>query len=205
VVLASLLLRGHERADAAVRQLPTRSAGDDVTEPTVHDLITDRADDLVERRCATFDPTRTYRYTLERHWGDAKPAVFVMLNPSTADAFVEDPTIRRCQAFAKREGCGGLIVVNLFALRATDPKALYSHPDPVGPLNDGIVHEAHYQGSPVIAAWGVHGTLNGRSAAVCSLLEFCDLHVLGLTKDGHPRHPLYVRGDAPLTLWREGR
>lgn len=176
-----------------------------MAEPSVHDLITDRDDDLVERRSAVFDSARIYRYTLERHWGDTKPAVFVMLNPSTADAFTEDPTIRRCISFAKREGCGGLIVVNLFALRATDPRALYSHADPVGPLNDGIVYEAHYQGSPVIAAWGTHGALNGRDRAVCSLLEFCDLMALGVTKDGHPRHPLYVPGDAPLTVWREAR
>lgn len=168
-------------------------------------IITDRADDLVERRCATFDPSRTYRYTLERHWGQTPPAVFVMLNPSTADAFTEDPTIRRCLSFAKREGCGGLIVVNLFALRATDPKALRSHPDPVGPGNDGIIQEAYHQGAPVIAAWGVHGAFNDRDKRVLWLLEFCDLHVLGLTKGGHPRHPLYVPGDAPLTLWREGR
>lgn len=169
------------------------------------DLVIDRADNLVERASACFDATRTYRYTLERHWGDAKPAVFVMLNPSTADALTDDPTIRRCVSFAKREGCGGLIVVNLFALRATDPKALYAHPDPVGPENDSIVYEAHYQGSPVIAAWGVHGGFNGRDKRVLWLLEYCDLMVLGLTKDGHPRHPLYVPGDAPLTCWREGR
>ena len=166
-------------------------------------LITDEADDLVERRRAVFDSARIYRYTLERHWGAAKPAVFVMLNPSTADAFTEDPTIRRCISFAKREGCGGLIVVNLFALRATDPKALYSHPDPVGPLNDGIVYEATRQGSPLIAAWGAHGVLHGRAEAVARLLEFNDVMCLGATKDGHPRHPLYVPGDAALTLWRE--
>lgn len=165
-------------------------------------IVVDRADDLVERRSAVFDPTRTYRYTLERHWGDASPAVFVMLNPSTADAFADDPTIRRCTSFAKREGCGGLIVVNLFALRATDPKQLYTHPDPVGPLNDGIVYEARLQGSPVIAAWGVHGALNGRAEVVVGLLEFSDLMCLGTTKDGRPRHPLYVPGDAPLTVWR---
>jgi len=169
------------------------------------ELVTDRADDLVERRTAVFDSTRTYRYTLERRWSDAQPAVFVMLNPSTADALTDDPTIRRCVSFAKREGCGGLIVVNLFALRSTDPKQLYSHPDPVGPSNDGIVYEAQHQGSPVIAAWGVHGTLNGRDRAVCSLLEFGDVIALGVTKDGHPRHPLYVAGDAPLVLWKERR
>jgi hypothetical protein len=171
-------------------------------------LVTDRDDNLVERRSATFDPSRTYRYALERRWSEAAPAVFVMLNPSTADAFAEDPTIRRCLAFARREGCGGLVVVNLFALRATDPYELYKivHPDPVGPENDRIVREAAAEAEgPVIAAWGVHGALNGRGAIVARLLEASDLMCLGLTKDGHPRHPLYVRGDAPLTLWKERR
>ncbi len=71
-------------------------------------LIADRNDNLVERRSATFDHSRTYRYALERRWSETAPAVFVMLNPSTADAFADDPTIRRCLAFARREGCGGL-------------------------------------------------------------------------------------------------
>ncbi len=167
--------------------------------------IIDRDDNLVERRSASFDATRTYRYTLERHWADEKPAVFCMLNPSTADAFADDPTIRRCTAFARREGCGGLVVVNLFALRATDPKALYKHPEPVGPDNDGIVYEAQFQGGPVIAAWGVHGALNGRGVIVARLLEASDLMCLGLTKDGHPRHPLFVPADKPLERWKERR
>lgn len=165
-------------------------------------LVIDRDDNLVERRSATFDPTRTYRYALERHWADAPPAVFAMLNPSTADAFADDPTIRRCIAFARREQCGGLIVVNLFALRATDPKALYAHPDPVGRHTDGLLLDAVAKGGPVIAAWGVHGALAGRGAEVARLIDHVDLLCLGTTKDGHPRHPLYVRGDAPLTLWR---
>lgn len=165
-------------------------------------LITDRADDLVERRSATFDQSRTYRYALERRWSDAQPAVFVMLNPSTADAFADDPTIRRCLSFARREGCGGLIVVNLFALRATDPRELYEHPDPVGPSNDGIVYEATHQGAPLIAAWGAHGTLLRRESIVARLLEFNDVMCLGMTKNGHPRHPLYVHGNTPLELWR---
>lgn len=172
-----------------------------MTDPA--ELVIDRDNNLVERRSATFDATRTYRYALERRWSEASPAVFVMLNPSTADANADDPTIRRCTAFAKREGCGGLIVVNLFALRATDPQELYSHPDPVGPQNDGILYEATHQGSPLIAAWGAHGTLHDRAETVARLLEFNDVMCLGTTKNGHPRHPLYVHGNTPLTVWRE--
>lgn len=169
--------------------------------PTAEATVTDHADNLAERRSATFDPARTYRYKLERHWGDAAPAVFVMLNPSTADAFVDDPTIRRCVAFARREGCGGLVVVNLFALRATDPKALRSHPDPVGPLNDTFLSDARLLGSSVIAAWGAHGSLHGRDEAVARLLAGRAVQCLGVTKDGHPCHPLYLPGDAPLRAY----
>ena len=82
---------------------------------------------------------RVYRYLLTRRWGTVPAMVWIMLNPSTADAFAEDPTIRRCLIFAHREGCGGLTVVNLFALRSTDPKALTRHPDPVGPANDTFI------------------------------------------------------------------
>lgn len=163
--------------------------------------VTDHADNLAECRSATFDPTRTYRYKLERRWGDAAPAVFVMLNPGSADANLDDPTVRRCVAFARHEGCGGLVVVNLFALRVTDPKALRSHADPVGPLNDAFLREARSQGSPVIAAWGAHGSLHGRDEAVARLLAGCDVQCLGVTKDGHPCHPLYLPGDAPLRAY----
>ncbi len=170
------------------------------------ETVTDRDDNLVERRSATFDATRTYRYALERRWSETAPAVFVMLNPSAADAFADDPTIRRCTAFARREGCGGLVVVNLYALRATDPRALYKHAEPVGPENDDILYEAQFQGGPVIAAWGVHGALNSRGVIVAELLlRASDLMCLGLTKGGHPRHPLFVPADKPLALWKERR
>lgn len=163
------------------------------------DLITNRADDLVERRSAVFDPSRTYRYLLTREWGDGPVMTFVMLNPSTADAMVDDPTIRRCAGFAKREACTGIAVVNLFALRATDPKSLYSHPDPVGPDNAGFLLRALVaDGGPVVAAWGLHGAFHGRGLEVARLLAPAGMGCLGVTKAGHPKHPLYVRGDTPL-------
>lgn len=162
-------------------------------------LVAERREDLVEARLAVFDPAHTYRYLLEHRWAVAAPMVLVMLNPSTADATREDPTMRRALRFARREGCGGLIVVNLFALRATDPAGLAAHPDPVGPDNDQILCAAAGRGTPVVAAWGAHGTLHARDRAVLRLLAPARLWCLGLTAGGQPRHPLYLPADAPLT------
>lgn len=150
-------------------------------------------------RTAIISECGTYRYTLSRCWDPPKPScAFVMLNPSTADATQDDPTIRRCIGFAKAWGYGGVDVLNLFALRATDPSALRSHPDPIGPDNDEYLRSL--RGRFVVAAWGVHGALNGRGEAVRKMLGD-RLAVLGLTKDGHPRHPLFVRGDTPPMTW----
>jgi hypothetical protein len=168
-------------------------------------LITEHGGDLIESRLAVFDQTHAYRYLLERHWGDAPAAVFVMLNPSTADAHTDDPTIHRCIGFARREGCGALIVVNLFALRTTDPYALAAHRDPIGPDNDQILHDAVNRDALVIAAWGAHGTLLGRGAAVARLLEAARPQCLGLTAHGHPRHPLYLPATAPLAPFTPDR
>lgn len=165
-------------------------------------LVSERREDLVEARLALFDPARTYRYLLEHRWASTAPMVLVMLNPSTADETRDDPTMRRALRFARREGCGGLIVVNLFALRATDPAALAAHPDPVGPDNDQILCAAVGRGAPVVAAWGTHGTLHGRDRAVLRLLTPVRLRCLGLTAGGQPRHPLYLPASAPLTDYR---
>lgn len=165
-------------------------------------LVAERREDLIEGRLALFDPARTYRYLLEHRWGSVAPMVLVMLNPSTADATRDDPTMRRALRFARREGCGGLIVVNLFALRATDPAALSAHPDPVGPDNDQILCAAVGRGGPVVAAWGAHGTLHGRDRAVSRLLAPVRLRCLGLTAGGQPRHPLYLPATAPLADYR---
>ena len=162
-------------------------------------LVAERCENLIEARLALSDSANVYRYLLEWRWGTAAPMVFVMLNPSTADALRNDPTLRRCAGFARREQCGGLVVVNLFALRATDPAALTKHPDPVGPDNDQILCAAAGCGAPVIAAWGVHGELHGRERAVTRLLAPAALHCLGRTAHGHPRHPLYLPANAPLS------
>lgn len=143
---------------------------------------------------AIFSADRTYRYTLTRDWEEGPRAVFVMLNPSIATDVLLDSTVRRCIGFAKAWGMGGITVVNIFALRSRDPKALYTHPDPVGPDNDRhLVTEAE-RAAVVVAAWGVHGELDGRGDAVCALLGHVPLHCLGRTKRGHPRHPLYLPG-----------
>jgi hypothetical protein len=144
-----------------------------------------------------------YRYLLTRWWArSSTPLTFVMLNPSTADAETDDPTIRRCISFAKREGFAGLQVVNLYAWRATKPADLWRAPDPVGPDNDSRLRiafrEAHEKGSPVVAAWGANAKPS-RVSWVRSMPHADVLHHLGLTDKGAPRHPLYLRGDAPLT------
>ncbi len=155
------------------------------------------------------DRDRTYRYTLTRTWGDGQPVVWIMLNPSTADCFTDDPTIRRVRNFTQRlaPDAGGLVVVNLYALRATDPNELWTHPDPVGPAGDYYLGSRARQGDLVIAAWGTHGAGHkrspetlGRGANVAAELKAAgvQLHCLGTTKDGHPKHPLYVKGDTPL-------
>lgn len=153
---------------------------------------------------AVFDEARTYRYRLWRTWDPSLPRMmFCMLNPSTADAFVLDPTVRRCVGFAQREGCGTLEVVNAFALRSTDPKALRGHPDPIGPHSNEQIVLAAKECDLHVAAWGAHAVFLGRGDQVRSL--FRDLNIplayLRLTKDGHPGHPLYIAADQPLESW----
>lgn len=168
-------------------------------------LETETGDGLFDPPEAVFDrPRRRYRYRLTRTWSAASPLVVLMLNPSTADAFADDPTIVRVTGFAKREGYGGIIVVNLFAWRATKPAALRSCPDPVGPLNDAfILQEATTPGRDVLAAWGAHGSLNGRAAQVLAMLgrAAVPLLCLGRTKGGEPPHPLMLRADTPFTTF----
>jgi len=141
-----------------------------------------------------------YRTRLWRRWDSRKGRVLViMLNPSTADASQDDPTIRRCIRFAILWGYGGLEVKNLFSLRATDPGQLYLVEDPIGPGNHQLVAEKEAF-DLIIAAWGNHGRHLGRGAAVISDLSSRGLPLchLGLTKLGEPRHPLYVSSNTVL-------
>jgi hypothetical protein len=171
-------------------------------------LVCDRSEDLAGMTSwAAFNEPRTHRYLLGRSWQPALPVMtWIMLNPSTADAEKNDPTIVRCMRFARREGCGGIHVVNLFALRATDPRDLRRHGDPVGPGNDRII-DGQACGL-VVAAWGAGGMLGGRGPRVAAriLSAGTTLLCVGVTKDGHPKHPLArgrerVPDDAPLTPW----
>lgn len=133
----------------------------------------------------------TYRYWLRRLWDESLPCcAFIMLNPSTADASNDDPTIRRCIGFAKMWGYGGLNVYNLFALRATDPRELRKSSDPIGPDNDAHLSQIP-QDAMIVAAWGSWGDYLHRAFDVHKQFKG-RLWCLGLTKGGHPRHPLYV-------------
>ena len=138
-----------------------------------------------------------YRYRLWRtvsHFTDGR-VLFVMLNPSTADASEDDPTIRRCMNFARKWGYSRIDVVNLFAWRATEPKALETVADPVGPDNDYHIIEAAMEATMIIAAWGEVGGKTDRSKEVMRYLDVYNIRCLGTTKDGSPRHPLYVKSD----------
>jgi hypothetical protein len=159
----------------------------------------------VTSRGATISQCQEYRYSLTRSWNRRKPMLrMVMLNPSTADWSLDDPTIRRCLTLAARQDCGSLQVVNLYALRATQPATLLKHKDPVGPDNlrwlaklkdpDSYGVEA----GPVVAAWGAHTSVPTGVGRVAEALLGLEMLCLGTTKAGHPRHPLYLPDATPL-------
>lgn len=160
----------------------------------------------VMERSATISEDGLYRYDLTRTWGssDAR-AVWVMLNPSTADGEVDDPTIRRCVGFTKNFGLGSLVVVNLYALRCTKPEHLDHHPDPAGPLNHETIARAIDDPATyiIIAAWGAH---SARVAPPTDVLEICRLLgmsicCLGQNRDRSPKHPLYVPASQLPERW----
>lgn len=158
---------------------------------------------------ARLSPCETYRYLLWRRWGSAPPLGWVMLNPSTADATENDPTIRRCIAFARRGGFGGIFVANLFALRATDPRTIAAHADPVGPENMQAIVDLRRRCRVVVMAWGAYTPPRGQVRRLVELIDHvrltlighCEMACLGRTGAGAPRHPLYVRADQPLVPW----
>lgn len=154
------------------------------------------------RRWAIFGGAGRYRYALGRVWARKLPTVvFIMLNPSRADEQRDDPTIRRCMNLAAGWGYGSIIVVNLFALRTSRPAVLRRARDPVGPRNDAWVHRAA-RGRDIVVAWGVHGRWQERWRAVLQRLDNETVLCLGNTKDGHPRHPLYLRRDVRPRVFR---
>ena len=146
-------------------------------------------------RDAQISPCGAYRYELWRRWeSSGRILLWILLNPATADADDDDPTTMRCVRFADRWGYGAIRVVNLFALRASNPKALYTADAPVGPDNDRIIIEAIDSTQDLICAWGNHGRLNGRGDEVRGLLSGhgCKPRIFRLTRRDEPTHPLYV-------------
>jgi hypothetical protein len=159
------------------------------------------------RSVALYSACGAYRYRLDRSWDAAAPrGVVVMLNPSTATEAADDPTAARCRVRLRALGFGTLTVVNLFAWRATDPRELVRASDPVGPDNDTAIAEAAAGAALVLCAWGDGGALRGRGPAVAAALARNGhrLHILGLTRAGAPRHPLYVGYAARPVPWRPG-
>jgi hypothetical protein len=158
-------------------------------------------DGLSERYLYSSD--RVFRYAFGRWWGDldlATTAVWVLLNPATGDTDGRPrPTLGRCIARSRVIGATGLVIVNLFAFRHTDPKKLRTAADAIGPANDAALKELTSVGLQTVAAWGAHGRLRRRSRDVGHLLT--DPMCLGTTSRGEPRHPLYVAADAPLVPW----
>lgn len=142
-----------------------------------------------------------YRYLLRRWWGPRPEyLLWILLNPSTADAQSDDATLLRCLAFSRREGYERLAVANLFAYRSTRSEVLRCTADPVGPDNDFHLQQAFVGASQVVLGWGALGSLYGRDRAVLALLRQanCSAFCLAVTAQGAPRHPLYLNKDAPL-------
>jgi len=159
---------------------------------------------------AILDDTRTYRYRLSRPALDPSvpPVLWVGLNPSKADETVDDPTVRKLYGFQVQWSLntrGATELVNAFALRATDPKELRRHPDPVGPDNDDHIRRAADEvvsdKGTIVVAWGAHPFAQVRARRVREILWPFELRCLGVTKDGSPRHPLYVPYSQPLVPW----
>ncbi len=158
------------------------------------------------------DPRSKYRYLLHRDLlppGEpmfpypTRRLVLLMLNPSTADATNNDPTIRRCIDFGKRWAFTDLFVGNLFAYRATDPNELLQLDldVAVGPENDSHLITLAQSADRVLCAWGTKGKWKGREQKVLELLAAHELWALRLTRQGHPEHPLYMPAETKPFLW----
>lgn len=153
---------------------------------------------------AVYSDCERYRYSLTRIWdGAGKRVMFVMLNPSTATEVQNDPTVERCERRARHLGYGAFRVTNIFAFRATDPRDMRAATDPVGPDNDTALVDGADWADAIIAAWGVHGEHLARGLAVGNMLRqgSTPLFHLGLSKAGHPKHPLYLPYAQSPVIW----
>ena len=151
------------------------------------------------RKAAIISKCGQYRYVLSREWSSkgvfaAKPKymMFVGLNPSTADAELDDATLRRCIGFAKALGYNGLYMVNLFAFRTKSPKLMQSAEDPVGKLNDGWLLNMAVRAAAIVVCWGTNGGFRDRDRKVLELLKPYNLFCLDVNTNGSPAHPLYL-------------
>ena len=152
---------------------------------------------LLVNKNATFSDCRKYRYALSRTWnGKKKTILFIGLNPSTADEKIDDPTIRRCINYAQNWGYGSLLMVNLFAYRATMPSELKNVKNPIGNDNDLHIIELSKKADLAVAAWGNEGFLLNRDKEVKKLIP--NLMCLKINKSGQPAHPLYQKKDLKL-------
>lgn len=153
---------------------------------------------------AVYSDCENYRYSLTRIWEPAgRKAAFIMLNPSTATEVQNDPTVERCERRSRALGFGAFSVTNIFAWRDTDPRKMRAASDPIGPDNNGAISEVCAWSDRVIAAWGTHGEHRKRGPEVEALLRETGLPIyhLGLSKAGHPKHPLYIAYAQQPTLW----
>ena len=153
-------------------------------------------------RSAKLSEDWKYRYTLWRVKSPQSPepcVLFIVLNPSTADALVDDRTVRRCVGFASAWGYERMCIANLFAYRATDPTDMRKADDPIGPENDSMIETLVGLADLVVAAWGTQGSFMGRDKEVRAMVP--NLHYLRLTKDGYPAHPLYLPKTLTPTRW----
>jgi hypothetical protein len=154
---------------------------------------------------AELSADRRYRYALWRTWGLERGVAFIGLNPSTADERADDPTIRRCIAFARAWDYDGIYMLNLYAFRATQPMALWVQDDPIGPDNDAALLKWAQRAVCLVAAWGAEKRAQERGIQVANmLLPIHSLRCLGMTKSGSPKHPLYLKGDSILSPWLYG-
>lgn len=161
----------------------------------------------VIQRSAVISGCGLYRYELTRSWRQGPLVTFLMLNPSTADAETDDPTIRRCMGFARSWGYSGISVVNLYAYRATDPAWLWTVADPVGPLNDATIKDRALRG-PIVAAWGAKPKARKRARHVLEMIYGMGINGLVVrtirrTKDGYPEHPLRLPANLLPRIWED--
>lgn len=154
---------------------------------------------------AIYSECEIYRYALTRVWDNsAAKVLFIMLNPSKATERQNDPTIERCERRARALGYGGFRAVNIFALRETDPKKMRKHKAPAGPDNDRVVTDSCLWADDIIAAWGAHGDHLERGFEMKDVLKATGqtIKCLGVTKAGHPRHPLYIAYATQPEIWQ---